>query len=67
MLDGGSVLFVDMQCGSAKQSVSYQGGQYARLDPTTAFLLTYINQHVPAKLAIGADWLKPVAAKPKLK
>lgn len=63
LLDGGSVLVIDMQQGSLHQTVQYQGGQYTRLDPTTAFLLGYINQHVPAKLAIAPQWLKPAADK----
>ncbi|MDJ0365219.1 hypothetical protein QMK33_08645 [Hymenobacter sp. H14-R3] len=61
MLDGGGVLILELQRGRARHTVSYQSGQYARLDPTTAFLLGYINQHVPARLAIGADWLRPPA------
>ena len=61
MLDGGGVLFIELQRGSARKTVSYQNGQYSRLDPTTAFLLGYINQHVPARLAIGAEWLRPAA------
>lgn len=65
MLDGGSVLVVELQQGDAKQCVRYQHGQYTRLDLVTAFLLTYINQHVPAKWAIAADWLKPAAGSSK--
>ena len=61
MLDGGSMLMVTLQQGGSRADVRYQHGQYNHLDPITAFLLAYINQHVPAKLAIDADWLKPVA------
>lgn len=60
LLDGGSVLVIDLLKGSAKQSVRYQSGMYAAADETTAFLLTYLNQHVPATLAIGPHWIKPV-------
>lgn len=58
-LDGGGVLAIDLVKGSAKQTVCYQSGQYLALDETTAFLLTYIDRHVPAALALGPDWMKP--------
>lgn len=59
LLDGGGVLVVDLLKGSAKQSVRYQSGTYAEMDKTTAFLLTYLNQHVPAGLAISSHWITP--------
>ena len=61
LLDGGGVLVLELHRGSAHQTVVYQQGQYAQLDSTTAFLLAYLNQHVPARLAIGAEWLRPAA------